>query len=199
MSLERDTAQLAEDGLCGRSVEKFRRLTSRRNRKNHQVVRPLHKHTFRGFGGEQPGHRAANGQGGHEAQGGEKGGVNRGAQQQRQVQAAFGARPGATLPAVAARLPTGAQRQALGLASLQRALHLVVRRGNLVEHAQAERERLAHSRVAFPTATRSHVTGVPSASTWLGSSSSSGCTTKSRSRARGCGSVSRSLSVTYSW
>ena len=58
---------------------------------------------------------------------------------------------------------------------------------------------LAHSRTLFPTVTPSTLTGTSLASTWPGSSSNRGCTTKSRSSRRGCGNVSTSASTTYSW
>ena len=156
------------------------------------VVRPLDLDALGSAHGNQASQGAADGHGHGQAERRQLGRRHLGAQQHGQVHAAPRARPRAPLAPVAPALGVGRHREPFRLACLERLLHHLVGGRHLAEALQAE---AAHSLHARPTlwSSGTESTGTPLASTWCGSSSSSGFTTKSRSVTRGCGSVRSSV------
>ena len=107
---------------------------------NHHVVRPLDAHSPRSRRIDQRGHGAPDGHADNEAQRGQNGGRHLRTQQQRAVQAPFGARPHTPLPTVAAALTKRAHHEPFGLARIDGTFDLVVRGRDFVEENAAKRK-----------------------------------------------------------
>lgn len=115
---------------------------------NDKIVRPLHQDNSQivrviSRSRQRRNQRTAHGKCGNQAQRWQLSRQNIRTQENRQVQAAFRARPRAPLPPVPARLPPCAHRVSFGLPRLDCPLDQIVRRRNLVVVGYAKHGRVA--------------------------------------------------------
>ena len=149
-------------------------------RHDHHIVGPLDFDDLASRSADKRRDCATHGDAHHEAQRWQHDRLHLRMQQQRAVQPAFGAGPRTALTPVTGHLSARSHHEPLGFAGLQRAFHLVVRGGSLIQQSNAKTTGLrdvliaaasglkcgiAHRRMLFPTLTFASVTGTSLAST----------------------------------